>query len=252
MRSFFDKIYGKGDSYQAHLNRKPPSTNPGQDVLTPIGQPIFAPTTCSVQALIDQNGGKFLNIEYGTNKWQLVHLSAFGVKGPTILEGLIIGYSGNTGNSTGPHTHATLYISGKRVDPMLHFPELLFPITNTEMVQLQKNITVKTLHTNILNLRKEPSTKSPSLGTIPVGASFLTKVVAKGELVSQNGRSSDTWYQVKQDTNTGYINACWADEIGDADLVKQIADLKIVTVRQKAKIDNSTIKAEDLLNTLKA
>ena len=61
---------------------------------------------------------------YSYGKWVLIrhanglstlyaHLSQINVaEGATILTGEVIGHSGNTGYSTGPHLHFTLYVSG--------------------------------------------------------------------------------------------------------------------------------------------
>ena len=40
-----------------------------------------------------------------------------------VKKGDIIGYSGNTGNSSGPHLHFELYLGGKQVDPRTYFEE---------------------------------------------------------------------------------------------------------------------------------
>jgi murein DD-endopeptidase MepM/ murein hydrolase activator NlpD len=47
------------------------------------------------------------------------HLSAIGVtRGQWVSQGGIIGKVGNTGYSTGPHLHLSLYKNGKMVDPL--------------------------------------------------------------------------------------------------------------------------------------
>lgn len=47
------------------------------------------------------------------------HLSSVSVKnGQTVTEGQLIGYSGNTGNSTGPHLHYEVRLAGSRVNPL--------------------------------------------------------------------------------------------------------------------------------------
>lgn len=152
MRPFLNKTYPKGQTYQDHLNRKPPSSNPGQDISTPIGIPIYAPTDCYVANGIDGAGGLFLVVKYANVRWVIVHLSKFAAK-VNVKKGTIIGYTGNTGNSTGPHTHFTLYIDGKRVDPMLHFPELFF--NNNDMTNLDRSRLID--YTFLFHLQTKPT-----------------------------------------------------------------------------------------------
>jgi len=46
------------------------------------------------------------------------HLSSLNVKpGEEVARGQVIGLSGNTGRSSGPHLHYTLYYRGQTVDP---------------------------------------------------------------------------------------------------------------------------------------
>ena len=66
--------------------------------------------------------GKYVRSEYG-------HLSRYCVKyGQYVKQGEIIGYSGNTGDSTGPHLHLTIRISIDNIhfehkDPLKYLPK---------------------------------------------------------------------------------------------------------------------------------
>ena len=51
------------------------------------------------------------------------HLSSFAVaKGDRVAAGQRIGFSGTTGNSTGPHLHFELHRNGVVQDPMQYLP----------------------------------------------------------------------------------------------------------------------------------
>lgn len=99
----------------------------GLDFGAPIGTPIFSAESGKVIAVGDQdnyktNGkklcwrgayGKFVLIKHENNLTTLyAHLSLWNVKvGDSVKRGEVIGYIGNTGRSTGPHLHFTVYSS---------------------------------------------------------------------------------------------------------------------------------------------
>ena len=86
----------------------------GQDYPSPVGQPIYAPESGTIlqsaNGVTDPKSGRFAAGETivmsGKYEHWLMHLSKREVKaGDTVKEGQLIGYSGNTGLSTGPHLH---------------------------------------------------------------------------------------------------------------------------------------------------
>jgi murein DD-endopeptidase MepM/ murein hydrolase activator NlpD len=91
----------------------------GLDIGIPIGTPIFAAEAGTVMAVgnNDQSSwrkyqyGKYILIKHDNNLATLyAHLSSQLVKpGMTVARGQLIGYSGNTGYTTGPHLHFGLY-----------------------------------------------------------------------------------------------------------------------------------------------
>ncbi len=99
----------------------------GLDFGAPMGTPIFSAESGRIIAVGDQdnyktNGkklcwrgayGKFVLIKHENNLTTLyAHLSLWTVKvGDSVKRGEIIGYVGNTGRSTGPHLHFTVYSS---------------------------------------------------------------------------------------------------------------------------------------------
>ncbi len=97
----------------------------GLDFGAPIGTPILAAESGKIIAIGDQdnyrtNGkrlcyraayGKFIMVKHENNLTTMyAHLSLWSVKvGDEVKRGDIIGYSGNTGRSTGPHLHFIVY-----------------------------------------------------------------------------------------------------------------------------------------------
>ncbi len=86
----------------------------GMDFRASIGTPVMAAESGTIFAVGD-NGrvqyGKFIVIKHDNNLATLyAHLSRQIVReGETVERGQVIGYSGNTGYSTGPHLHFGVY-----------------------------------------------------------------------------------------------------------------------------------------------
>jgi murein DD-endopeptidase MepM/ murein hydrolase activator NlpD len=92
----------------------------GIDISVPEGTPIRAAASGTVilaaytggygnYSCIDHGGG--LSTCYG-------HMSGYGVTSGSISQGATIGYSGNTGSSTGPHLHFEVRVNGVAQDPL--------------------------------------------------------------------------------------------------------------------------------------
>ena len=103
------------------------------DLRAAVGTPVYAAedgTVDWVQAWDgrstsgDQSYGNLVRIrhaDYNGGKLQTLyaHLKESKVKyGQTVNEGELIGYSGNTGNSTGPHLHFEVRLNGTRCNPL--------------------------------------------------------------------------------------------------------------------------------------
>lgn len=76
--------------------------------------------------------GNHIKIDHGDGVESLyAHLNKVVVSnGETVTQGQIIGYSGNTGRSTGPHLHFEIRLHGIRVDPLGYVsPENPRPVT---------------------------------------------------------------------------------------------------------------------------
>jgi murein DD-endopeptidase MepM/ murein hydrolase activator NlpD len=104
-----------------------PQGHPGIDVAAGLGAPIYASDTgVIVFAGLSYRGyGNLVIIDHG-NGWQTAyaHLSQINVAcGGAIYQGQVLGLSGSTGNSTGPHLHFEMRsdVYG-RVNPWLYLP----------------------------------------------------------------------------------------------------------------------------------
>ena len=93
----------------------------GNDFGTPVGTPVHAMSTGTVIFAGFEGGyGNKIEIEYwdGTVSY-FAHLSSIGVTvGEQVKPGEVVGLSGNTGHSTGPHLHLEIHpAGGGAVDP---------------------------------------------------------------------------------------------------------------------------------------
>lgn len=102
------------------FGRRPRGMHYGTDFAVPIGTPIVAPDDGVVwMAGWGGDAGIMVAINSGNVQHKLMHLSATKVKaGDKVKRGQVVGLSGNTGYSTGPHLHWSKYVAGKPVDPM--------------------------------------------------------------------------------------------------------------------------------------
>ncbi|HEX4695254.1 M23 family metallopeptidase [Sphingomonas sp.] len=92
----------------------------GIDIACPYGSPVYAVVDGTVNWAGQKGGyGNFIGIQgpggIGTGYG---HLSRIGVRsGERVQRGDLVGYSGNSGLSTGPHLHFEVYRSGAAVNP---------------------------------------------------------------------------------------------------------------------------------------
>ncbi len=104
------------------LHRK--QFHPGVDLRAPVGTPIYAPADGVVEfaGYNATNGfGYVVIIEHNFGfKSRFAHMSRKDVvkEGEFIKKGTLIGYSGNTGLSTGPHLHYEIRFIQRPLDPI--------------------------------------------------------------------------------------------------------------------------------------
>ncbi len=92
----------------------------GVDIAVPVGTPIHSPWSGVVSEINDDDrGGLSIKIEHpGGYTTGYAHNSEITVKiGQRIRAGEVVALSGNTGKSTGPHLHFSLYQQGKPTNP---------------------------------------------------------------------------------------------------------------------------------------
>ena len=93
----------------------------GQDFAVQIGTPVYAPADGVIDAAraSSRGSGNYLQIQhsYGfTSSYS--HLNKFAVNfGDFVSKGDLIGYSGNSGLSSGPHLHYEVRFVGKPLNP---------------------------------------------------------------------------------------------------------------------------------------
>ena len=109
-------VYGS----QRILNDVPKSPHFGIDISVPNGTKVIAPASGTVTLTEDlYYSGLTVILNHGLNlNSTFLHLSEINVKlGDRVNRGGLIGLSGNTGRSTGPHLDWRMDWNGKRLDP---------------------------------------------------------------------------------------------------------------------------------------
>ena len=123
------------------------SNHPGIDVACPIGTPLYAVADARVSWSAPQPGGGGAG-EYVAITWEedgvnyralYFHMRANNgrlvFQGDEVRAGQHIGYTGNTGNSSGPHLHFEIEVNRREVNPRDYVPHGAFPeIRRTAMV----------------------------------------------------------------------------------------------------------------------
>ncbi len=96
----------------------------GIDIVTDVGTKVYCPGNGVVTFVGVKNGyGLCIEIEhYGGYKTVYAHLSGtYVTEGQKVLRGKVIGLTGNSGLSTGPHLHYEVHHNGVKLDPLQFF-----------------------------------------------------------------------------------------------------------------------------------
>ena len=159
----------------------------GQDYPAGVGTPLYAPHKGTVtMASLNGTAGNEVRIVDGGFQSRLMHLSRFAVKaGQRVTEGQLVGYSGNTGFTTGPHLHWGLSLNGKYVNPIAY----VTPPTPS------KPTTVKgTLKPGTWNVRSGAGVNFGVIGVAKGGTTYDTVIQANG------------WRKITFNGKVGYIS----------------------------------------------
>lgn len=92
----------------------------GVDIGVPAGTPVRAPAAGTVaSARRDGSYGLAVLVDHGRGiRTRYAHLSSIAVRpGQRVERGSILGASGNTGRSAGPHLHYEVLVDGRPVNP---------------------------------------------------------------------------------------------------------------------------------------
>ncbi len=107
----FTQTQGFGGNYADYARYGLQGHN-GLDFALPSGTPLVAAISGKViEATEDPTGyGRYIKLENSTEGALTAHMQSFNVSvGQDVREGDLIGYSDNTGNSSGPHLHFGYY-----------------------------------------------------------------------------------------------------------------------------------------------
>ena len=98
----------------------------GVDIAVPVGTALYSAVKGTVtRSFYSDSGGNMITIE-NESGWRItfMHMDSRTVSvGQRIEQGQLVGYSGNTGNSTGPHLHIQVHdVDDQPVNPVFIIP----------------------------------------------------------------------------------------------------------------------------------
>jgi murein DD-endopeptidase MepM/ murein hydrolase activator NlpD len=134
MMIMFNKLFGDNSNIGSTINNTPQGipvngvitqTSHKGHVALDYGVPVGTNVKTTMDGKVTYAGwnnegyGNLVIVENGGYKTYYAHLSSIPVKvGQMVDEGDVIGLSGNTGNSTGPHLHYEIRKNGVAINPL--------------------------------------------------------------------------------------------------------------------------------------
>lgn len=120
-----------------------PQWHHGQDFRTPVGTPVYATGAGTVIEAGWSTGGfgNFVVIDHGYGfRTTYGHLSVIKTtSGAKVVRGQLVGLSGNTGISSGPHLHYQIDMFGKIQNPLHYFNQ---DLTEDEYIEMIKTLSI--------------------------------------------------------------------------------------------------------------
>ena len=171
MRKPFDGNYSVTQRFGEKITD--PAGHTGIDYALYLGTPVLAAADGTVTRVAHLQGS------YGTHvmlshedglETVYAHLSQTSVSlGTKVLAGQVIGLSGNSGNSTGPHLHFEVRRNGKAIDPEIIFREGL---NNGKPAERRVSVP-------LLFVRSGPGTEYPIVDSLKQGTQVSGDLTAE-------------------------------------------------------------------------
>lgn len=224
----------------------------GIDFGLPTGTKVLAPHAGKIiEATLDPQGyGLYLKIENDKEGSVLAHLREFRVGvGDIVLENQLVGYSDNSGNSTGPHLHWGYYLFPRdRQNGYAGFINQESLITNSGVTVAVEDAIFKelvrksTITDRVASKLNVENSETIILGELDKLISYEDAVVQKDKQLSEDNQKIEELEKKLQDLTS--INESLLVE--NADIKSQVNKNSETISKQKIDIGTMAVQIEDL------
>jgi len=283
MRPIFDEFFAVSDSYANHIAAGGDRAKyAGTDIGSPIGYWGFAPIAGRVNSFTDAPAGpegkralvtQFFPDDTPGLMLEFVHLSSYDKVSGRVAEGERIFVTGNSGWSSGPHTHTAAVLNGVRIDPTPYLNRYYYNLLGKPQMEFKVGSKYKVVERTGIWARTGSGITFPSNfpWAVPTGSVFELISGARspgknaaGEVVDQftwlNGKSlnGETFWIPFQDgwivetgealtnpdgtkpTPPAPVDPC-ASKLAEKDAVIASKDKTIAGLNQKTSLQESEI-----------
>ena len=172
-----------------------PKGHTGIDYALCSGTPVHASEAGIVALAVysTTSYGNYVILNHAENFQTLyAHLSGIIVStGDRVAQNQVIGYSGSTGNSTGPHLHFELRCNNIVMDPQPYLDQSDQCVQTAASGEKKSGLSQWQVICEVLNVRSGPGIQFPVCGQL-----------AEGACVAEEDRSESCWIQIS--------SGCWA------------------------------------------